>query len=112
MTLTKLYDVLNTVLKGRVYYAFNNYDNVDNATLPFIVYQEISKLPYRYSDDKPTYYVGTIQITLLTKRKDIELEQKLEAALLKNNLSFSMLAESKNEDKSISRVYEIKMEDF
>ena len=112
MTLAKLYDVLNEVLSGKVYYAFNSYDNIDNATLPFIVYQEVSKVPYRYSDDRPTYYVSTIQISLLTRSKDTELESKLEAALLKNNLSFSMLSESKNEDKSINRVYEIKMEDF
>lgn len=112
MTLNELYDVLNSVLAGKVYYAFNSYDNIDNASLPFIVYQEISKIPYRYSDDKPTYYVATIQISLITARKDVELENKLEAALLKNNMSFSMVAESKNEDKSINRVYEIKMEDF
>ena len=109
--LKKLRQVLLTVLPT-VIYAHIDYDNEQNADPPFIVYQEISKRPPSFGDDKPIYYLRTIQITLLTKKKDEALEEKLEKALLKNDYIFSLLNEFENSDGSISRVYEIRLEDF
>ncbi len=109
--LKKLRQVLLTVLPT-VIYAHIDYDNEQNADPPFIVYQEISKRPPSFGDDKPIYYLRTIQITLLTKKKDEALEEKLEKALLKNDYIFSLLNEFKNSDGSINRVYEIRLEDF
>jgi hypothetical protein len=109
--LKKLRQVLLTVLPT-VIYAHIDYDNEQNADPPFIVYQEISKRPPSFGDDKPIYYLRTIQITLLTKKKDEALEDKLEKALLKNDYIFSLLNEFKNSDGSINRVYEIRLEDF
>ena len=109
--LKKLRQVLLTVLPT-VIYAHIDYDNEQNAEPPFIVYQEISKRPPSFGDDKPIYYLRTIQITLLTKKKDEALEEKLEKALLKNDYIFSLLNEFKNSDGSINRVYEIRLEDF
>ena len=63
--LKKLRQVLLTVLPT-VIYAHIDYDNEQNADPPFIVYQEISKRPPSFGDDKPIYYLRTIQITLLT----------------------------------------------
>lgn len=109
--LKKLRQVLLTVLPT-VIYAHIDYDNEQNADPPFIVYQEISKRPPSFGDDKPIYYLRTIQITLLIKKKDEALEEKLEKALLKNDYIFSLLNEFKNSDGSINRVYEIRLEDF
>ena len=109
--LKKLRRVLLTVLPT-VIYAHLDYDNEQNAEAPFIIYQEISKRPPEFADDHPTYYLRTIQITLLTKKKDEALEEKLEKALLKNDYIFSLLNEFKNSDGSINRVYEIRLEDF
>ena len=109
--LKKLRQVLLTVLPT-VIYAHIDYDNEQNADPPFIVYQEISKRPPSFGDDKPIYYLRTIQITLLTKKKDEALEEKLEKTLLKNDYIFSLLNEFKNSDGSINRVYEIRLEDF
>ena len=109
--LKKLRATLLTVLPT-VIYAHIDYDNEQNADPPFIVYQEISKRPPSFGDDKPIYYLRTIQITLLTKKKDEVLEEKLEKALLKNDYIFSLLNEFRNSDGSISRVYEIRLEDF
>ena len=53
-----------------------------------------------------------IQISLITKKKDVDLEKKLEKALLKNDYIFSLTSEYKNSDGSIYRVYEIRLEDF
>ena len=109
--LTKLRTVLLTVLPT-VIYAHLDYDNEQNADPPFIVYQEIGKRPPHFGDDKPIYYLRTIQITLVTKKKDVVLEEKLENALLDHDYVFSLTSEYRNSDGSIYRVYEIRLEEF
>ena len=109
--LKKLRQVLLTVLPT-VIYAHIDYDNEQNADPPLIVYQEIGKRPPQFGDDKPVYYVRTIQITLITKKKDESLEEKLERALLNKDYIFSLTTEFRNSDGSISRVYEIRLEEF
>ena len=109
--LKKLRQVLLTVLPT-VIYAHIDYDNEQKADPPLIVYQEISKRPQNFRDDKPGYYLREIQITLITKKKDESLEEKLEKALLQNDYIFSLTTEFKNSDGSINRVYEIRLEDF
>ena len=112
MELSVLYQALESVLKDKVFYGSNVYDNEDNATMPYIVYQEVTKRPASFSDDAPIFYKVNIQITLVTKKKNKNLEKKLEQVLLKNGFAFSLLSEFKNQDKSINRVYEITMEEF
>lgn len=109
--LKKLRQVLLTVLPT-VIYAHLDYDNEQNAEPPFIVYQEISKRPPQFGDDKPIYYERTIQITLITKKKDEALEEQLEKSLLDHDYIFSLTSEFANSDHSINRVYEIRLEDF
>ena len=74
--LKKLRQVLLTVLPT-VIYAHLDFDNEQNAEPPFIIYQEISKRPPSYGDDKPVYYLRTIQITLLTKKQAEEQDKIL-----------------------------------
>ncbi len=112
MDLKTLFPILDSVLGNKVFYASNVYDNGDNASMPYIVYQEISERPIGYSDDAPISYKSGVQITLVTKNKNLKLEQKLESAFRKNKLNYSMTNESHNSDKSINRVYEIQMEEF
>ena len=109
--LKKLRQVLLTVLPT-VIYAHIDYDNEQNADPPLIAYQEIGKRPPQFGDDKPVYYVRTIQITLITKKKDEVLEEKLERALLNKDYIFSLTTEFRNSDGSIRRVYEIRLEEF
>ncbi len=109
--LTKLRTILLTVLPT-VIYAHSQYDSESNTKVPFIVYQEISKRPPGYADDRPVYYERTIQITLITKKKDEELEERLEDALLNNNYVFTKTTEFRNSDGSLNSIYEIRLEDF
>ena len=109
--LTKLRSILLTVLPT-VIYAHIDYDNEQNADPPLIVFQDISKRPQVFADNKPTYYERTIQITLITKKKDEVLERKLEKALLDNDYVFSLTTEFKNSDGSLNRVYEIRLEEI
>ena len=109
--LTKLRSILLTVLPT-VIYAHIEYDNEQNADPPLIVFQDISKRPQVFADNKPTYYERTVQITLITKKKDEVLERKLEKALLDNDYVFSLTTEFKNSDGSLNRVYEIRLEEI
>ena len=110
--LEELFQILNGILPNKVFYGTNEYDNGDNASMPYIVYEEIGKRPIGYHDDLPINYSSTIQITLVTAKKDLNLEHSLESSLLENELVFQVVSEYKNSDKSINRIYEIKMEDI
>jgi len=112
MNLNELFSILNSVLPDKVFYGTNVYDNDDNASMPFIVYQEVTKRPRGYEDNHPTWYRSLVQITLVTKKKDLTLEGLLEKAMLDNGLVFSLISENRNADKSLNRVYEIYMEEI
>ena len=43
MTLEELAKIIKPVLPDKVFYGTNVYDNLDNAKMPYIVYQEVSK---------------------------------------------------------------------
>ena len=111
MILEDLYSILNEVLPDKVSYGINVYDDETNVDMPYIVYQEVSKFPIGYHDDVPILYKRTIQITLVTKVKSKKKKKRLEDALLNNELSYEMISEFQNSDRSLNRVYEIKMED-
>jgi hypothetical protein len=70
--LEKLRNTLLSVVP-KVFYATNEYDNEDNAEPPFIVFQEISKRASVFAEDKPVFYMSTIQITLVTKKNNLEI---------------------------------------
>ena len=109
--LRKLKCVLLTVLPT-VIYGHYDYDNEQKAEPPFIVFQEISKRPAEYGDDKPVHYVKVVQITLITKKKDVELEEQLESKLLEYEYVYSLVTEMVNSDHSINRVYEVRLEEL
>ena len=102
-----LYQVLNYVLPEQVSYGIKeSLEQIDN----YIVYQEISNRGSLYADDRVHMRILTIQINLITKEKNLNLEERLEVSLSLANYEFQMLSEYQNEDGSINRVYEIKME--
>ena len=111
MYLEKLRKTLLSVVP-KVFYATNEYDNEDNAEPPFIVFQEISKRASVFAEDKPVFYMSTIQITLVTKKKDPALETKLKTTLLKNGYTPQNLSEFRNEDGSINKIYEVRLEEI
>ena len=112
MTLEDVVIILKSVLPDKVFYGSNVYDNEDNALMPYIVYQEITKRAIGYGDNLPLAFSSKIQITLVTKKKNLSLERSLEKALLDNNISFEVTSEFFNSDKSINRIYQINMEEI
>lgn len=111
MTLKSLYTFLSSLVDGRVYYGLNHYDENEQLK-PYITYFEVNKRATIFSDNKPNYYTSTIQITLVTDKKDIQLEKSIEASFLKEEINFQLLSEYRSDEGEIFRAYEIKMEDF
>lgn len=111
MTLESICTILRSVLPDKVFYGTNVYDDEDNASMPYIVYQEISKRAIGYGDNLPLAFSSKIQITLVTKKKDLSLERNLEKTLLDNKISFELTSEFFNSDKSLNRIYQINMEE-
>lgn len=109
--LEKLRTVLLTVVSS-VTYGTNEYDNENTGQTPFIVYQTVNKKAPKSADDKPAYQETLVQISLVTKHKDLSKESDLENALLANGYNFVVSTEYFNSDKSICRVYEVRLEEF
>lgn len=108
-TLEYVYNTLNDVIPGKIFYAIQVNDF---AELPFIVYQEISKRSNQYADDKDLFKTITLQITLVTKNKNLELEKALEDKLDSNDIAYQMISEYYINEGALYRVYEIKMEEI
>jgi len=107
--LENLYQVLESVLPGQVFYGTKS---SVNQNTDYIIYQEISNRGTMYADDKAQAREATIQINLITEKKNLELEERFELYLYLSNYEFQMLSEFVNEDGSTNRVYEIKLEVF
>lgn len=107
--LENIYQVLNEVLPNNVYYALSIKDNIQ---LPIIVYQELKKQSKTYADDSYLLKESTIQITLISTNKDINLEKSLEQVLIKYDFEYQMVNEFYLVDSGLYRIYEIKMEEL
>ena len=104
-----LFDTLNSVLPGKVSYGTRNGLEEDSN---YIIYQELSNRSIVYADDKSVAKVATFQVSLITEKKNLGLEEQLEASLYFKEYEFELLSEFVNEDGSVNRVYEIKQEVF
>ena len=112
MTLEFLFKVLNLVLPNKVLYGTNIYDNGDYAEMPYIVYQVNSKRAIDFCDNTPIAFFNSVQITLVTKKKNPTIEGLLEKTLLEHDLTYEVTSEFYNSDKSINRIYQINMEEL
>lgn len=112
MKLEDLYSILNQVLPNKVFYGTNVYDNGDYAEMPYIVYQTIGKRAIGHCDNTTIAFLISIQITLVTKKKNPTIEGLLEKILLEHDLTYEVTSEFCNSDKSINRIYQINMEEF
>jgi len=107
--LEALFDTLNSVLPGKVSYG-TRVGLEDDPN--YIIYQELTNRTIVYADDKSIVKVATFQVSLITEKKDILVEERLEASLYFMGYEYELLSEFINEDGSVNRVYEIKQEVF
>lgn len=107
--LEALFDTLNSVLPSKVSYG-TRVGLEDDPN--YIIYQELTNRTIVYADDKSIAKVATFQVSLITEKKDLSLEERLEASLYFMGYEYELLSEFINEDGSVNRVYEIKQEVF
>jgi len=110
--LTQIYSLLQSIIPNKVTYGTNIVDAIALDVYPFIVYQEISNRATTYADNRPSVRIITYQITLVTEQKDPTREAQLEEALENAGFNYQMVTEYVNEDNSVNRVYEIKLEEI
>ncbi len=103
-----IYQILNTVLPDKVFYALSIEEKI---TLPIIIYQELNKRNVLFSDDHYLLKVSTIQITLITDNKNVELEKTLENRFKDNDIEYNLISEYYIKKSGLYRIYEIKMEE-
>jgi len=109
--LEKIYKLLEKVAKDHVSYALNVNEQMSANDKPFIVYQKIGNRSLTYADDLSLIREHIFQITLVTDKKDKVQEDLLEKEFIENDLNYSVASEFRNDDGSISVVYEVKMEE-
>jgi hypothetical protein len=107
--LEALFDTLNFVLPGKVSYG-TRVGLEDDPN--YIIYQELTNRAIVYADDRSIAKVATFQVSLITEKKDVSLEERLESSLYFMGYEYELLSEFINEDGSVNRVYEIKQEVF
>jgi len=107
--LETLFNTLDSVLPGKVSYG----TRVGLETDPnYIIYQVLSNRSLVHADDQVISKLVTFQVSLITKKKDLVLEERLEVSLYFMGYEFELLSEFVNEDSSVNRIYEIKQEVF
>lgn len=107
--LEALFETLNSVLPGKVSYGTRDGLEEDPN---YIIYQELSNRAIVYADDRAIAKVATFQVSLITEKKNLVLEEVLETSLYFMGYEYDLLSEFVNEDGSVNRVYEIKQEVF
>ncbi len=104
-----LFHTLDASLPGKVSYGTREGLEEDPN---YIIYQELNNRTIVYADDKALAKVATFQVSLITEKKNLSIEEQLEASLYFAGYEFELLSEFINEDGSVNRIYEIKQEVF
>lgn len=99
-----IYDLLKTL---NIPVAYDHFETNQNIEPPFVAYRELP--PTTFKADCKTYYRPyEYEIELITKKKDIVLEETIEDLLTTNNIPYDKESEVWDEDEKIyHNFYEI-----
>ena len=96
-----IYELLKTL---NIPVAYNHFNSEQNVVPPFVAYREAS--PETFKADGQTYYRPyNYEIELITEKKDVVLEKKIEDLLTTNNLPYDKSDEVWDEDEKIYHNY-------
>lgn len=100
----QIYDLLNTL---DIPVAYDHFVSNKEVSIPFVVYREISADTFKA--DGITYYrPHNFEIELITEKKDIALQQRIEDLLTNNNIAYDVTDEVWDDDENIyHNFYEI-----
>ena len=97
----KIYDLLKTL---NIPVAYDHFESNKEVSLPFIVYRETSTTTFK-ADDNTYYRPYEFQIELITDKKDIVLQKRLEDLLTTNNIPYDVSDEIWDDDEKIYHNY-------
>lgn len=100
----ELFDLLKTL---NIPVAYDHFDSNKNITPPFIVYRETGVDTFK-ADNKSFFRDYNYELELVTEKKDVALQERLEELLDNNNIPYDMNTELwDNEEKIYHNYYEI-----
>lgn len=99
-----IYDLLNTL---DIPVAYDHFISNKEVSIPFVVYRETS--PDTFKADGITYYRPyNYEIELVTEKKDVELQKRIEGLLTDNKIPYDLENEVwDDEEKIYHNFYEI-----
>lgn len=104
MTHKQIFDLLKTL---NIPVAYDHFDTNKNVQPPFIAYREIDADTFK-ADGIVYYRPYDFEIELVTEKKDVALQQRLEGLLTTNNIPYDVYNEVWNEEERIyHNFYEI-----
>ena len=96
-----LYELLKTL---NIPVAYDHFVSDKGVLPPFVVYRETESTTFKA--DGITYYRPyTFEIELITEKKDVELQNKLEDLLTTNKIPYNINDETWDEDEKIYHNY-------
>ena len=99
-----LYDLLKTL---NIPVAYDHFDSNKLVNPPFIVYRETGVDTFK-AENKTYYRDYNYELELITEKKDVALQNKLEELLDNNNIPYDLNNELwDNEEKIYHNYYEI-----
>lgn len=99
-----IYDLLKTL---DIPVAYNHFESNKQINPPFVVYRETAPDTFK-ADDKTYYRPYNFEIEVITIKKDMVLQDKIEKLLDDNNIPYDMSDEVWDEDEKIyHNFYEI-----
>lgn len=100
----EIYDMLKTL---NIPVAYDHFESNKNVEPPFIAYRETA--PETFKADGITYYRPyEFEIELVTEKKDVALQERIEELLTTNKIPYDIDSEVWDEDEKIyHNFYEI-----
>lgn len=97
----ELFDLLK---KLNIPVAYDHFEDNKSLSPPFMAYREQTANTFN-ADNKNYFLNKNFEIELVTSKKDVELEERIEELLNKNNIPFDKLDEIWDKDEKIYHIF-------
>ena len=97
-------DLYNLLKKLNIPVAYDHFDDNKNLKPPFMAYREQAADTFN-ADNKNYFLNKKFEIELVTLKKDVELEERVEELLNNNNISFDKSDEIWDKDEKIYHIF-------
>lgn len=97
----ELFDLLKMI---NIPVAYDHFDDNKSLVPPFMAYRE--QLPDTFNADNKNYFLNRhFEIELITLKKDVELEERIEELLNNNDIPFDKTEELWDKEEKIYHIF-------